>query len=154
MNLKQSMGRRLKGHAEQVELNLTAVMNVFLILIPFLLLTAVFVRIAILELSMPNLNKRSAESTIQTQTVILNFLIINKDGFEVKSPDLKFKKLDQIADTYNWEDLKTQLNEIKQKHPSSGEIFIQPDDAITYDIIIQAMDHCRDSGFPNISISG
>ena len=50
MNLKQTMGRKLRGHAGETDLNLTAVMNIFLILIPFLLLSAVFVKISVLEL--------------------------------------------------------------------------------------------------------
>ena len=76
MNLKQSMNRRLKGHADQVELNLTAVMNVFLILVPFLLLTAVFVKIAVIEFSLPSLDsKRPSVQQQKPQSTILNILL-------------------------------------------------------------------------------
>ncbi len=154
MNIKQSMGRRLKGHAEETELNLTAVMNIFLILIPFLLLTAVFVRIAVLELTLPSLDSagRTARAQKQKSTVI-NILVINETGFELKSPDIKLAKLDKQTD-YDWNGLKNQLTTIKEKYPESEDIIISPVSTIRYHTIISVMDRCRESGFPNISISG
>ncbi len=155
MNIKQSMGRKLKGHAEETELNLTAVMNIFLILIPFLLLTAVFVRIAVLELSLPSLDSsgRTAQAKKQKSTII-NILVINETGFELKSPDIKLSKLDKKQTDYDWDGLKNHLATIKEKYPESGDIIISPVSTIKYHTIISVMDRCRESGFPNISISG
>ena len=47
--------RRSAGHRdrEAVELNITAFMNLMVILVPFLLITAVFSQVAILELNLP-----------------------------------------------------------------------------------------------------
>lgn len=155
MNLKQSMGSRLKGHAGETELNLTAVMNIFLILIPFLLLTAVFVKISILEFSLPNLSKKSAETSAQKpKSVILNVLSIKESGFELKSPELNFSPIDKKNELFNWEVLVEQLNKIKDTYPDSEEIIITPVNTIKYDTIISVMDRCRESGFPTISIRG
>lgn len=46
--------RRRQRHAEVVELNITAFMNLMVILVPFLLITTVFSRMAILELNLPD----------------------------------------------------------------------------------------------------
>ncbi|HSN50904.1 MAG TPA: biopolymer transporter ExbD, partial [Woeseiaceae bacterium] len=43
-------GRR---NVETAELNITAFMNLMVILVPFLLITAVFSRLAVLELNLP-----------------------------------------------------------------------------------------------------
>ncbi len=155
MNLKQSMGSRLKGHAGDTELNLTAVMNIFLILIPFLLLTAVFVKISVLELSLPNLNKKSASATAQNpKSIILNVLRIQETGFELKSPELTFTPINKKNDLYDWEILIEQLKKVKDTYPDSEEIIIAPAGTIKYDTIVSVMDRCRESGFPTISISG
>jgi len=155
MNIKNSMGRRLKGHAEETELNLTAVMNIFLILIPFLLLTAVFVRIAVLELSLPSLDSAGRSAQVKKQkTTIINILVINDTGFELKSPDIKLSNLNKKQTEYDWEGLKQQLTTIKGKYPESEDIIISPVSTIQYHTIISVMDRCRESGFPNISISG
>jgi len=47
MNLKKALHR--ENRYEEDNLNITPVMNIFWILVPFLLLTAVYVRISILE---------------------------------------------------------------------------------------------------------
>ena len=71
MNLKQSVKRRLRGHAGETDVNLTAVMNIFLILIPFLLLTAPFMRIAVLELTLPSLDRAGQQTTANEVSVLL-----------------------------------------------------------------------------------
>lgn len=155
MNLKESMRRRMRGHAQDVEINLTSVMNIFLILIPFLLLTAVFVRISVLELSLPSLDSSSRSAQVKKQkTAIINILMIDGNGFELKSPEMKFALITKKDDNYDWDKLVTQLKEIKTKYPDSEDILISAVDSIKYQIIISVMDKCRESGFPNISISG
>ncbi|NIA30132.1 MAG: biopolymer transporter ExbD [Actinobacteria bacterium] len=155
MNLKQAMGRKLRGHGDEAELNLTAVMNIFLILIPFLLLTAVFVRISVLELALPSLDRRPSAAKAQPpKSVVLNVLRIRETGFELKSPETNFSPLLKKNDTFDWEGLVKQLKTVKIKYPDSQDIIIAPENSIKYDTIVSVMDRCRESGFPNISISG
>jgi len=52
--------RRIRRQNDPVELDITAFMNLMVILVPFLLITAVFSRMAILELNLP-----SAESVVR-----------------------------------------------------------------------------------------
>ena len=47
------MRRRLRHRRPEAELNITAFMNLMVILVPFLLITAVFSQVAILELNLP-----------------------------------------------------------------------------------------------------
>jgi biopolymer transport protein ExbD len=54
-------GRR--GNVETAELNITAFMNLMVILVPFLLITAVFSRLAILELNLPGSSTEPSEPT-------------------------------------------------------------------------------------------
>ena len=155
MNLKTAMRERRLKHDEG-EVDLTGVMNLFLILIPFLLLTAVFVKISILELTLPNLQKNSAQvnQNVTPKSVVLNFLFIKETGFELKSPDLKLPAIPKKDGNFDWTALTAQLLQTKAKYPDSEDIIIAPADLIKYDTIISIMDHCREAGFPNISISG
>ena len=50
MSLLRRSGHR---HKEVVELNITAFMNLMVVLVPFLLITAVFSQVAILDLNLP-----------------------------------------------------------------------------------------------------
>ncbi len=156
MNLKDSLNRRLRSRSGSTDLNLTAVMNIFLILIPFLLLTATFVRIAVLELWLPSRERYESQS-MQSQpdaSSILNILKIQENGFELKSPNMDFEPLARTQQGYPWQQLRSQLEQVKEKYPDVDDIIIAPDNSIRYDTIISVMDQCRESGFPNISVSG
>ena len=61
MNLKQAIGKDKRQ--QEVDVNIIPVMNIFLLLIPFLLLTAAFVQLAVVELSLPSLNKEQGQQT-------------------------------------------------------------------------------------------
>ncbi|MBD3383696.1 hypothetical protein GF407_02115 [candidate division KSB1 bacterium] len=157
MNLKRALQNKQKWRTDEADVDITPVMNIFLILIPFLLLTAVFVKVAILDLSLPNLESRDSRSTInkkQPESVVLNFLFIRTDELELKSPKLSFPKLSKTESGYDWQQLQQQLQRTKQQYPESEDIIISPENEIKYQTIITVMDQCREAGFPNISISG
>lgn len=155
MNLKAKLRSRQAGSED---LQMTPIMNVFLILVPFLLLTASFVKIAILEMSLPSLTQNTSSSMTQLdeekKPLVLNMLAIRPNGFELKSPTFNFPFIGKKGEQYDFEQLQTSLRQIKEKFPDSEDMVIQPEDAIKYDDVVKAMDRCRDSGFPNISISG
>jgi biopolymer transport protein ExbD len=62
------LARRRGGHRrhnhDTAELNITAFMNLMVILVPFLLITAVFSRLAILELNLPGRGRGSAGADV------------------------------------------------------------------------------------------
>ncbi|MEE4311193.1 MAG: biopolymer transporter ExbD [candidate division KSB1 bacterium] len=153
MNLKNAMNRTRSQ--DDVDVNIIPVMNIFLLLIPFLLLTAAFVKIAVLEISLPSLGRgAAAQEEIKQKNLILVILSIKEKGFQVKSPGFKFDPLNKIGTQYNYNELKNQLKQIKTRHGHAEDIIISPESKVKYDIIIKTMDQCRDAGFPNVSLAG
>ena len=72
--LSRRQGGRRRNQ-ETAELNLTAFMNLMVILVPFLLITAVFSRLAVLELNLPGSSTEPADPQEQTfQLWLLTFL--------------------------------------------------------------------------------
>ena len=71
-------GRR--HNVETAELNITAFMNLMVILVPFLLITAVFSRLTILELNLPGSSSEPVEP--QDQTFQLE-VIVRQDKIEI-----------------------------------------------------------------------
>ena len=60
-----SIRRRSRSRREPAELNITAFMNLMVVLVPFLLITAVFSRITILELNLPTAQESEASEEEQ-----------------------------------------------------------------------------------------
>ena len=75
---------------EVAELNITAFMNLMVILVPFLLITAVFSRLAILELNLPSSSTDSVEPPLDLQLEI----IVREGAIEVSDRNSgRLKKL-------------------------------------------------------------
>jgi biopolymer transport protein ExbD len=73
------MRERLKRHRHGEELNITAFLNLMVILIPFLLITAAFSRFSIIELYLPP----ASEGTLKAIKELQLEVIIRKDSLEV-----------------------------------------------------------------------
>jgi biopolymer transport protein ExbD len=136
------------------DVNITPVMNLFLVLVPFLLLTTEFVRIAVLELSLPSQNQSTNQQEMSKKPPILILLAIDEDGFEIKAPSMRIDKIPRKARTFQIDLLARELQKIKTRYRDTEEITIQPVETILYETIVDVMDACRDNGFPNISVSG
>jgi len=151
MNLKKSLGREKK---QDEEVNIIPVMNIFLILIPFLLLTAAFIKLAILEISLPSLGKGAKVQQETEKELVLVILAIKEDGFQLKSPGFKFDPINKNGANYDYRLLLGQLKQIREKHATAEDIIISPESKVKYDIIIKTMDQCRETGFANVSLAG
>ncbi len=156
MNLKAALGSQRKPAAD---LNIMPVMNLFLILVPFLLVTATFVELAVLDISLPEMqaSNRQTQQHQQAQErkpAVLNLLAIRENGIELKSPTFTFGLIPRRTEGYDYNLLKSYLAQVKQKFPDAVDVVIAPEDNIRYQVVIDIMDRCREAGFPNVSISG
>jgi biopolymer transport protein ExbD len=131
-------GRR---NIETAELNITAFMNLMVILVPFLLITAVFSRLAILELNLP------ASSTEPANPQELTFkleVIVRADKIEVGDRNVgALGVYPNTADGYDYESLSTKLTEIKDRYPETTDASILLESEIPYDTLVQVMDRVR-----------
>ncbi|KAA3619356.1 MAG: biopolymer transporter ExbD [Calditrichaeota bacterium] len=150
MNYKRSSTAGRRGDDE---VNITPVMNLFLVLIPFLLLSAEFVRIAVLELNLPSATAAPQQNKNNNKKLVLIMLRIEDNQIRIKAPRTSGAVKKDGAD-YQFEQLVQELKKLKKLFPDTEEVTVQPTDNIKYETIVHVMDTCRDNGFPNVSISG
>jgi biopolymer transport protein ExbD len=154
--------RRGGRHIETAELNITAFMNLMVILVPFLLITAVFSRLAILELNLPGSSTEPAEP--QELTFQLE-VTVREAQIEVGDRNVGALGIyPNVADGYDYDALSKKLSEIKDSYPEKTDASILLESDIPYDTLVQVMDRVRvaeiveESGvvrkdlFPDISI--
>jgi len=135
--------RRLGRHHNEdtAELNITAFMNLMVILVPFLLITAVFSRLAILELNLPGSSSEPADP--QEQTFQLE-VIVRADKIEVGDRTQGLLGIYPNTDAgYDYEALSTKLSELKNRYPQKTDAAILLEQDIAYDTLVQVMDRVR-----------
>jgi len=139
------MIRRRQGgrrhNVETAELNITAFMNLMVILVPFLLITAVFSRLAILELNLPGSSTEPVAP--QDQTFQLE-VIVRKDKIEVGDRHQGLLgSYPNTIDGYDYPALESKLAELKKRYPGKTEASILLESDIEYDTLVQVMDKVR-----------
>ena len=133
-------GRR--ANQETAELNITAFMNLMVILVPFLLITAVFSRLAVLELNLPGSSTEPADP--QEQTFQLE-VIVRKDKIEVgdRNQGLLGVYPNTEEGEYDYNALSEKLSQLKKRYPSKTDAAILLEQDIEYDTLVQIMDRVR-----------
>jgi biopolymer transport protein ExbD len=124
---------------------MTTFLNLMVVLVPFLLITAVFSRITIVELSLPS----SAGGASAPKDPGFRVEVIVRDaGLEVSNGSLVIATLPKVEEAYDLERLSEFVMALKRDHPSQDEasVLLEPD--IEYDHLIQVMDVVRSAQIP------
>lgn len=142
-----------------IELCLTPVLNIFLNVIPLLLVAAVFVQTSVIKLALPSqpagstlAQNQMAEDAGAKKPKQLLILSIAAKGFYLILGD-KLLKIIPKGDDYDFDKLEVILRKIKDAFPEQDSIIIESEDDIIYDHLIHTMDRCRACGLVDIVLS-
>jgi len=132
--------RRLRKHAAALEV--TAFINLIVVLVPFLLSTAVFTRLSIMELALPA-QSSSALEKLDADNLQLE-VVIRRDALEVG--DRIGGLLQRIPATGKGHDVKALqalLVQVKAKFPDKTEATVLAEPDTPYDSLVHVMDALR-----------
>ena len=132
-------GRRQND--DTAELNITAFMNLMVILVPFLLITAVFSRLAILELNLPG----SSTEPVEPQDQVFQLeVIVRSDKIEVADRNQGLLgSYPNGDDGYDFDAVGEKLAQLKVRYPNKTDASILLEQEIPYDTLVQIMDKVR-----------
>ena len=132
-----------RGDRSPPELNITAFLNLMVILVPFLLITAVFSHMSILELNLPPASK--SKPTPNKPKKDINFeLIIRKNSITVADTQGgAIKRFEKSGGEFDMEPITKLLVRIKEKFPAKLNITLLLEKDVNYDTLVQAMDAVR-----------
>ncbi len=133
--------RRGRYNDDTAELNITAFMNLMVILVPFLLITAVFSRLAILELNLPGSSNEPVE---QQEQVFQLEIIVRSNKIEVGDRNQGLLGIyPNTEDGYDYAALSVKLSQLKKRYPAKTDAAILLEQDIAYDTLVQIMDRVR-----------
>ncbi|MCU7853488.1 MAG: biopolymer transporter ExbD [Candidatus Thiodiazotropha sp. (ex Monitilora ramsayi)] len=134
------MRKRLRHHHHEAELNITAFLNLMVILIPFLLITAAFSRFAILELYLPPASEGKLQAIKELQLEV----IIRKESMEVADQQGGLiRRIENNAEGHDFKTLNDLLIQIKVRFPEKRNVFILSEPQTSYATMVQVMDAVR-----------
>ncbi len=131
--------RRLRKHPAALEIS--AFLNLIVVLVPFLLSTAVFTRIAVVDLTLPA--KSSGVEQLKADNLKLE-VVVRHDAIEVgdKIGGL-IQRIPNTADGVDTATLNAVMFQIKQKYPATTDASVLPEPNVPYETMIHVMDAMR-----------
>ncbi len=122
-------------------LNLTPMMDILTVLVVFLLITAVFLRITIMELSIPTAGGGAAAGNPNFSIEV----IVRSSGLQIANGRTVEASIPKKDDQYDIELLSKALVRIKQQYPEKEDATVLMEPKIQYDSLIQVMDAVREA---------
>lgn len=130
------------------ELDLLPMMNVFIVLIPMLLTSAVFLKVTVIDTNVP-----SATGTAPAGESLSLAITINDDYFVVEGKGIASRVIAR-TDADASAKLAAALAEVALSHPGNQDVIIISQPKTRYQDIIAVMDVARTSGLPSASLLG
>jgi biopolymer transport protein ExbD len=133
--------RKLERHARKpAELLLVPMIDIFTVLVTFLLMTAVFSRTVILQLNLPPPNTAWKEPPPGLQLEVM----VRKDLLQVADRNTgPLATFPNTASGYDFDNLTEYLKRVKAKFPDKTDASILLESDTPYDTLVQVMDRVR-----------
>jgi biopolymer transport protein ExbD len=128
---------------DDAELDVTAFLNLMIVLVPVLLLSLTFTQITVLEIKLPELTGGFASSTDPQAKLEV---VIDKKGIKVKYPsntvvqEIAADKAEDGSTTYDFEQLSLVMRALKEKLVDKKDILILSSPDIGYQNLVYTMD--------------
>jgi biopolymer transport protein ExbD len=129
--------RRTKENA--YEIDVTTFLNLMVILVPFLLITAVFSRLTIVELNLPS----TAGGPANNQDSFRVEVIVRDAGIEISNGSATIASIPKKEGEYDFDTLSDFMVELKLDYPKHDAASVLMETQIPYDYLIQVMDIVR-----------
>jgi len=156
-----------RRETESGELNLVPIMNLVSILIPFLLVAAQFVNLAVVDTSLPGIQGQDSDPVEPPERQIS--VAITGEGLTVLGAndvlgvqDTGGFDIPSTGQDHDTRELTRVLGLVKDEAPEIEDIVLVPDSSIAYEDLIDVMDAARSESqaeggrllFPNQVIAG
>ena len=123
---------------------MTTFLNLMVVLVPFLLITAVFSRITIVELNLPgpSTSASPSEPTFGVE------VIVREGALELTNGTAVIARIPKVEGEYDLDKLSEFVMSLKRDHPDKDDASVLLEPQIEYDHLIQVMDIVRSAELP------
>lgn len=142
------------GRTRNIELNLVPFIDLMSVLITFLLITAVWSQVSMIQIGSSIYGKRS-DTTPSTPPPLADVVlkVDVKDMGYVLTVGKQVISLPMVSGAFDDAGLIAQLQRVKQLYPDKTDAVLSVADKVPYEQLIKAMDDILMAGFPSIGVA-
>ena len=135
------------------EIPLVPFIDLLLCCVMFLLVTAVWNKLARLVANQQVPGQAAQMDQPPPEEVIRLYLQVTQTGFTIASTAGERIEIPKTGEEYDLETLRTRLVERRQAEPNRHDLIVAPEDGVMYEDVIGAMDLAVGQGFEDVSLS-
>lgn len=142
------------GRKRNIELNLVPFIDLMSVLITFLLITAVWTQVSMIQIGSSIYGRRS-DTTPSTPPPLSDVVVkvdVKPVGY-ILTVGKQVISLPLVSGEFDDAGLIAQLQRVKQLYPEKQDAVIAVADEMPYQQLIKAMDNVLMAGFPSISVA-
>jgi len=157
---RPSEGRQQKSQTAPQEPNLVPIMNLFVTIIPFLLLLIVVSQVALVALNFSQAAGGGGQGGPgaggeEVKKIEIHLMAREHSsglfpGMEVRTPDNPAVRIPVINRFYDFNSLNNTLVDIKSRFTNTSDITVLVHPEVLYDTLIRTIDLCKQNGFTNV----
>jgi biopolymer transport protein ExbD len=133
----------MRRERKPAELLLVPMIDIFTVLVTFLLMTAVFSRITIMQIDLPSsAGARPIEPKFRLE------IIVRQDGFELGDGKESIGTVAKVNGAYDLKALTERVLAVKREHPTAEDASVLSEPKVPYDELVQVMDAIRGAELP------
>jgi len=141
--------RHARRRAKPAELLLVPMIDIFTVLVTFLLMTAVFSRLTIVQLDLP-----SSAAANPAEPPFRLEVIVRKEGFELTNGTTRIAAIPKVDGEYDLKGLSELALSLKRDHPQVDNASVLMEPEVDYDNLIAVMDAIRSTEVPADEAAG
>lgn len=139
--------------SQDFELNLAPILDCFVVLIAFVMISTSFAVIGILDAGVAAGGETEIKTEIPPIKIAIELQKNHQFLIKLTGKENRQLSLGAAADQWDQVGLKKKLDEIKQKYPTANGAVISAVDSVQYDEVVRSMDSVRKT-FPAVMLGG
>lgn len=142
------------GRSTTVDLNLVPIIDLMSVCIIFLLITAVWTQVSMIQIGSSIYGKKSTDEKPEPpkRAEVPFRLDVLGDGYRVVIGQ-QVQRFPKVNGGYDQEKLTAELKKIKELYPDKADCVVTVLDELPYESLIGGMDALLVAGFPEISVA-
>lgn len=143
-----------EGRDTQVDLNIVPFIDLLSVCIIFLLVTAVWTQVSMIQIGASVYAKRTESGDVEPPPrAEIAFRLDVKDTGYVVRVGKQFINIPKINGNYDEDGLLKQLKAVKEQYPEKNDAIISVMESLTYNDLIRGMDLLLNAGFGEVSVA-
>jgi biopolymer transport protein ExbD len=138
----------------EIDIDVKPIMNVLIILIPFLVSLAVYTRLAVIDMSLPpNVTSAAGSAAAGEKPRLKVTVVVAPDYFAVTLGETLLDSIGRQGNDYGYDSLVSRLSARRDQAEVKDEVIVAPRDGIHFKYVVRVMDACKKTGFEKVSLA-